>query len=92
MLTNLADGVARAYLQGLQLLMFISHSWIRKAIMTDVTTEKLPTKFAEDLLLFIPRGEEDFGVKALGLEALPWRGLGAGSVPGIHLNVQVDLE
>lgn len=51
-----------------------------------------PTKFAEDLLLFITRGEKDFGVEALGLEALPRRGLGAGSVPGFHLNVQVDLE
>lgn len=51
-----------------------------------------PTKFAEDLLLFITRGEKDFGVEAFGLEALPWRGLGAGSIPGFHLNVQVDLE
>lgn len=51
-----------------------------------------PTKFAEDLLLFITRGEKDFGVEALGLEALPRRGFGAGSVPGFHLDVQVDLE
>lgn len=50
------------------------------------------TKFAEDLLLFITRGEQDFGVEALGLEALPRRGLGGGVVPGFHLNVQVDLE
>lgn len=53
---------------------------------------KPPTKFAEDLLLFVTRGEKDFGVEALGLEALPWGGLGGGSVSGFHLNVQVDLE
>lgn len=46
-----------------------------------------PTKFAEDLLLFITRGEKDFGVEALGLEALPRGGLSAGSVPRFHLNV-----
>lgn len=51
-----------------------------------------PTKFAEDFLLFITRGEKDFGIEALGLEALPRRGLGAGSVSGFHLDVQVDLE
>ncbi|KAA8592603.1 hypothetical protein FQN60_018058 [Etheostoma spectabile] len=51
-----------------------------------------PTKFAEDFLLFITRGEKDFGIKALGLEPLPRRGLGAGSVSGFHLDVQVDLE
>jgi len=50
------------------------------------------TKFAEDLLLLVARGEQDFGVEALGLKALPGRGLGAGSVSGFHLDVQVDLE
>lgn len=50
------------------------------------------TKFAEDLLLFVTSGEKDFGVEAFGLEALPGWGLCAGLVPGIHLDVQVDLE
>lgn len=50
------------------------------------------TKFAEDLLLLITGGEKDFGVESLGLEALPRRSLGAGSVPWFHLDVQVDLE
>lgn len=54
--------------------------------------EMAPTKFAEDLLLFITRGKKDFGVEAFGLKALPRRGFGAGSVPGFHLDVQVDLE
>lgn len=52
----------------------------------------LLTKFAEDLLLFVPSGEKDFGVEALGLEAVPGRGLGAGLVPGVNLDVQIDLE
>lgn len=51
-----------------------------------------PTKFAEDLLLLIARREEDFGVEALVLEALPRRSLGARSVSGFHLDVQGDLE
>lgn len=50
------------------------------------------TKFAEDLLLFVPSGEKDFGVEALGLEAVPGGRLGAGLVPGVYLDVQIDLE
>lgn len=50
------------------------------------------TKFAEDLLLLISRGKQDFGVQTLGLKVLPGRGLGAGSVSGFHLDVQIDLE
>lgn len=51
-----------------------------------------PTKFAEDLLLFVPSGEEDFGVEALGLETFPRWCLGAGSVSRFHLDFQVYLE
>lgn len=52
----------------------------------------LLTKFAEDLLLLVPSGEKDFGVEALGLEAVPGGRLGAGLVPGVNLDVQIDLE
>lgn len=55
-------------------------------------TNALCTKFAEYFLLFITWRKEDFGVEALGLEALPRRALGPGFVPGIHLNIQIDLE
>lgn len=90
-----ADGAAQASLQTGKIVEGATiNSWKKESMMKPKMMALLQerTEFAEDLLLLVTRGEEDFGVEALGLEGLPGRALGPGFVPGINVNVQIDLE
>lgn len=88
-----ADVAARASLQtGRKSCCYQCRGRKKQKAGEDSKPKKHSTKFAEYLLLFVTGGEEDFGVEALCLEALPGGALGPGFVPGVHLDVQIDLE